>query len=136
MVLWSSSETADAGMGVLDYLPPATIDRWIKERVLLPASATSCAMPAGIFASADNNRGGGGMMRMIAYGPESNIAWPPKPADPKLAWNPEWNVRVRTKSTTTAMLGMDMGAMGQQGDPQQQPKEKPLKKLLKGLLGN
>jgi hypothetical protein len=137
MVLWSSSETSDAGMGVLDYLPPATIDRWIREKVLLPASATSCAMPAGIFASADSNRGGGGMMRMIAYGPESNIAWPPKPADPKLAWNPEWNVRVRTKSTTTAMLGMDLAAMGQGQPQQQQPQEKKsMKTLLKGLLGN
>jgi hypothetical protein len=136
MVLWSSSETADVGMGVIDYLPPATIDRWISEKVLLPASATSCAMPAGVFASEGSPQGGGGMMRMIAYGPESNIAWPPKPADPKLAWNPEWNVRVRTKSTTTAMLGMDLGAMGQ-GQPQQQPQEKKsMKKLLKGLLGN
>lgn len=135
MVLWSSSETADAGMGVLDYLPPATIDRWIQEKVLLPASATSCAMPAGIFASADSNRGGGSMLRMIAYGPESNIAWPPKPADPKLAWSPEWSVRVRTKSTTTAMLGMGTGATAPQRDPQQ-PKEKPMKKLLKGLLGH
>lgn len=135
MVLWSSSETADAGMGVLDYLPPATIDRWIQEKVLLPASATSCAMPAGIFASADSNRGGGGMLRMIAYGPESNIAWPPKPADPKLAWSPEWSVRVRTKSTATAMLGMGTGATAPQRDPQQ-PKEKPMKKLLKGLLGH
>jgi hypothetical protein len=74
---------------------------------------------------------------MIAYGPESNIAWPPKPADPKLAWNPEWNVRVRTKSTTTAMLGMDLAAMGQGQPQQQQPQEKKsMKTLLKGLLGN
>jgi hypothetical protein len=135
MVLWSSSETADVGMGVLDYLPPATIDRWIREKVLLPASATSCAMPKGIFAGADHGRSGGGMMRMIAYGTDSNIAWPPKPANPKLAWNPEWNVRVRTKSTTTAMLGMDMAAL-QQGTPQQPQEKKPLKKLLKGLLGH
>jgi hypothetical protein len=134
MVLWSSSETADAGMGVLDYLPPATIDRWIREKVLLPGSATSCAMPAGIFA-AGGERGGGGMLRMIAYGPESNFAWPPKPANPKSPWNPEWNVRVRTKSTTTAMLGMDMAAMGQRG-PQPPQEKQSLKKRLKGLLGH
>ena len=93
-------------------------------------------MPAGIFASENSAQGGGGMMRMIAYGPESNIAWPPKPADPKVAWHPEWNVRVRIKSTTAAMLGMDLAAM-QQGQSQQQPQEKKsMKKLLKGLLGN
>lgn len=134
MVLWSSSETADAGMGVLDYLPPSTIDRWLKEKVLLPASTSSCAMPKGIFASGQD-RGGGGMLRMIAYGPESNIAWPPKPANPKTPWNPEWNVRVRTKSTATAMLGVDMASMGQRDQPQPQEK-KPLKRLLRGLIGH
>ena len=72
---------------------------------------------------------------MIAYGPESNFAWPPKPANPKTPWNPEWNVRVRTKSTTTAMLGMDMSAMGRRET--QPPQEKQsLKKRLKGLLGH
>ena len=47
-------------------------------------------------------------------------------------------MRVRNKSTTTAMLGMDLAAMGQ-GQPQQEqkPQEKSsMKKLLKGLLGN
>ena len=37
MVMWSSSETADTGMGLFDYLPNATIDRWIKDKVLLHA---------------------------------------------------------------------------------------------------
>jgi hypothetical protein len=130
MVLWSSSETSDAGMGLMDYLPNATVDKWIKEKVLLPSSATSCAMPRGIFAG--NGTQGGGMLQMIAYGPESNLAWPPKPANPKTAWNPEWNVRVRTKSTATAMLGMGIDA----SDEAQQPGEKkPMKKLLRGLFG-
>jgi hypothetical protein len=130
MVLWSSSETSDAGMGLMDYLPNATVDKWIKEKVLLPSSATSCAMPRGIFAG--NGTQGGGMLQMIAYGPESNLAWPPMPANPKTAWNPEWNVRVRTKSTATAMLGMGIDA----SDEAQQPGEKkPMKKLLRGLFG-
>ncbi|GAB3380880.1 hypothetical protein [Lysobacter fragariae] len=133
IVLWSSSETADAGMGVLDYLPPATVDKWIKEKVLLAPTSTSCAMPAGIFAGGE--RSGGGMLRMIAFGPETSFAWPPKPANAKAAWNPEWTVRVRNKSTTTAMLGMDIDATdAAQGD---RPKEKkPLRKLLKGILGH
>jgi hypothetical protein len=134
MVFWSSSETADAGMGIFDYLPPSTVDKWIKEKVLLAPTVTSCAMPKGIFAG-NGQQAAGGVMQMIAFGPESAFAWPPKPADPKVAWNPEWNVRVRTKSTTTAMLGMDMAAM-QQGTPQQPQEKKPLKKLLKGLLGH
>ena len=76
---------------------------------------------------------------MIAYGPESNIAWPPRPADPKQPWNPEWNVRVRTKSTASAMLGVDLSGMeASEADPAtrdgEQPKESKGKKLLKGLL--
>ncbi len=104
MVMWSSSETADTGMGLFDYLPNATIDRWIREKVLLQPETTQCAVPRGIFAP----KGGGdagGMLRMIAYGSESNFAHPPRPADPKAVWEPDWAVRVRVKSSTMAMLG-------------------------------
>jgi len=140
MVLWSSSETPDAGMGIMDYLPPSTVDKWIKEKVLLAPSVTSCSIPKGIFAS-NGGQGAGGMLQMIAFGPESHFVYPPKPTDPKLAaaWNPEWNVRVRNKSTATAMLGIDMGSMQQvneeEGEAPQQPQESKTKKLLKGLLG-
>ncbi|WP_052631959.1 hypothetical protein [Pseudoxanthomonas suwonensis] len=144
IVLWSSAEVPDAGQGVIDFLTGGQVDRWLKEKVLLPPSATSCAVPKGIFA----NPGGDAsapLLSMIAYGPETNIAWPPKPADPKLPWNPEWNVRVRTKSTAGALLGMDLGGIDgmDAGDPSQarpQPQQKPEegtgKKLLKGLLRN
>ena len=142
MVLWSSAEVPDAGQGVMQYLTGGTIDRWLKEKVLLPPSTTNCTIPGGIF-----GEDGAGMLSMIAYGPETNIAWPPRPADPKQAWNPEWNVRVRTKSTTAAMLGMDLsgmeGAEGIEGiegtdaaDPGRKPEEGAAKKLLKGLLRN
>lgn len=134
MVFWSSSDTADAGMGIFDYLPPSTVDKWIKEKVLLAPSVTSCAMPKGIFAG--SGQSSGGMLQMIAFGPESHFAYPPKPADPKAAWNPEWNVRVRNKSTTTAMLGMSIDATQVQEQPgEQKPEENKAKRLLKGLLG-
>ena len=136
LVLWSSSETADAGMGVVDYLPNATVDKWIGEKVLLAPSVTSCAIPGGIFAG-DDGEAAGGMLRMIAYGKESHIAWPPKPADPKAAWDPEWNVRVRTKSTAMAMLGMDLsGAAREEGAEEAEEPAKPVKSLLRGLLGH
>ena len=111
LVMWSSAETPDTGMGLFDYLSPATIDRWLKERVLLAPETTQCAIPQGIFA-------GGGrdttpMLRMVAYGGESHIVHPPRPADPKAAWEPEWAVRVRVKSHTMAMLGEEM--QGQRG---------------------
>lgn len=142
LVVWSSSEEAGAGGELLNYLTGGDIDKWLKQRVLLPGTATDCMVPKGIFAGSGDAQGMGGMgmLTMIAYGPETNIAWPPKPADPKQPWNPEWNVRVRTKSTATALLGMDFGDL-QQGDdpgesqPQEKPKKPSMKDLLKGVLG-
>jgi hypothetical protein len=112
MVLWSSAEAPDTGMGLFDYLSNPTIERWVRERVLLPASETRCAVPKGIFAGATE---GGGMLRMIAYGGELNLAHPPRPSDPRKPWEPEWSARVRVKATTMAMLGMDTGAMARPG---------------------
>jgi hypothetical protein len=57
MVMWSSSDIPDSGMGLFDYLPNATIDRWIKDKVLLTPETTQCAIPRGIFA------GQGGRLR-------------------------------------------------------------------------
>lgn len=138
MVMWSSSEVAGAGNELLNYLTGSYIDKWLKQKVLLPSNATSCTVPKGIFASSGSGQMGGmGMLTMIAYGPETNIVYPPRPADPKQPWNPEWNVRVRTKSTAFAMLGMDFGDMPQEeGEGQQQRQKKPsMKGLLKGILG-
>ncbi|QLQ01304.1 MAG: hypothetical protein HZY78_06295 [Burkholderiaceae bacterium] len=101
MVLWSSAETPDTGMGLFDYLPNATLERWTQERVLLAPQTTQCSVPRGIFAGSE-----GAMLRMIAWG-ASHFAYPPRPADPKAVWEPEWAVRVRTKSHTLAMLGED-----------------------------
>ncbi|MDP3673035.1 MAG: hypothetical protein Q8R69_25505 [Telluria sp.] len=123
MVLWSSSETGDTGMGMFDYLPNGTIDRWLKERVLLQPETTQCAVPKGIFAGAGGRGGDGGMLRMIAYGSESNFAYPPRPADPKAVWEPEWAVRVRVKSHTMAMLGQESerSARGERNQGSQAP---------------
>ena len=117
LVMWSSAETPDTGMGLFDYLPPATIDRWLKERVLLQPETTQCAIPQGIFAG--GGRDATPMLRMVAYGGESHIVHPPRPADPKAAWEPEWSVRVRVKSHTMAVLGQDMprAARGGMAEP-------------------
>jgi hypothetical protein len=120
MVLWSSSETPDTGMGLFDYLSNATIDRWLAAKVLLPASTTQCAVPKGIFAS---GRDDGAMLRMIAWGGELNLAHPPRPSDPRTPWQPDWTARVRVKTTTMAMLGADAGAASapMTGFPETQP---------------
>ncbi len=100
MVFWTSSEVPDIGTGLVDYQTNPAVDRWLKEKVLLPADARTCAVPKGVF-------GEGAMLRMIAYGSELNLAYPPRPTDPMVAWEPEWAAKIRVKSVLNAMLGMD-----------------------------
>jgi hypothetical protein len=108
MVMWSSAETPDTGMGLFDYLPNATIEQWTRDRVLLAPEVGRCAVPKGIFAPAPGAREEATpMLRMIAYGGESNFVHPPRPRDPKAVWEPEWAVRVRVKAHTMAMLGQE-----------------------------
>ena len=138
LVTWSSADVAGAGSDLHAFLSGSYIDKWLKQKVLLPSSATNCMIPRGIFAGAPGSQGTmPGMLMMTAYGPESWITYPPKPADAKKPWNPEWSVRLRAKSTATAILGMDFGNMQQMdGDDQEQPQKKPtMKGLLKGILG-
>jgi hypothetical protein len=108
MTLWTSSELPDSGFGLVDYQTNKSVDQWLKEKVLLAPSTTRCDIPKGIFAE-----GSGGMLRMIAYGSELNLAYPPRPTDPKVAWEPDWALKVRVKSVAMSMLGMpDMGEQG------------------------
>jgi hypothetical protein len=129
MVMWSSAETPDTGMGLFDYLPNGTIEQWTRERVLLKPDVSSCAIPKGIFAPAAGGGGARGeatpMLRMMAYGGESNFAYPPRPTDPKVVWEPEWAVRVRVKSHTMAMLGQDQGDGSAARQPSRRRAEQP-----------
>ncbi|MGE5160113.1 MAG: hypothetical protein ACM3O5_01280 [Betaproteobacteria bacterium] len=148
MVFWTSSEVPELGSGLVDYQTNPAVDRWLQEKVLLAPSVTRCTVPKGIF-----SEGSGAMLRMIAYGTELNIAHPPRPTDPKIAWEPQWAVKVRVKSVASAMLGMDMGEMqrgagdraqSQGQDPAAPPaaaekkqEDKPLDpvNILRGILG-
>ena len=140
VVVWSSSEVAGAGFELVNYLTGAQVDKWLKQKVLLPTATTRCAIPQGIFAAPaggkQDDASGIASLSVVAYGPETNLVWPPKPADPKAPWNPEWNVRVRTKSTASAMLGIDMGGMDASPGEQSRDdtEEKPKKGLLRNLL--
>ena len=106
LVVWTSSQLPDTGMGLMDYQTNAAVDKWLSEKVLLSASTTQCTVPKGVFPS-----GGGAMLRVIAYGNELNLAHPPRPAEPKSVWEPVWAVKVRVKSMSTSMLGMDGASM-------------------------
>jgi hypothetical protein len=102
MIIWTSSEVQDAGHGLLGYLPNDFLRRMISEKVVLPASASTCTIPKGVFDGVD-----GAMVNGVAYGEELNVAQPPRPADPKIAWEPIWAVKVRVKSTGMVPLGME-----------------------------
>ncbi len=105
MVIWTSSELPDSGFGLFDYQTNKAVDQWLKDRVLLPPATTKCAVP--------KEAAGQGMLRAIAYGTELNMAYPPRPSDPTVAWEPDWNVKIRVKSMTTTMIGMEgSGGMG------------------------
>lgn len=145
LTVWSSADVPGAGSDLHAYLGSGQVDKWLKQKILLPATATHCAIPKGIFAGASNVQGQQqampGMLAMTAYGPERWITYPPKPADPKQPWTPEWSVRLRAKSGATAMLGVDLGGMQRMddgnGQQPRQPQAKPtMKGLLKGLLGH
>lgn len=131
MILWSSSDVPEAGLGLVDYLSNTQIDQWVKEKVLLPAATQKCAIPSGIFGNA-----GGAMLRGIAYGNELNLLHPPRPTDPKLlaAWDPEWSLRLRVKSTTMTMLGQEEAPARQQQQKKDEPLN-PLDILKKGIFG-
>lgn len=108
IIMWSSSELQDTGAGLMDYLPNASVNKFIKDKVVFGPDVTRCTIPKGIFKDTD-----GAFLRLIAYGDELNLANPPKPADPKAVWNPIWTAKVRLKSTGMAMLGGEEGGMGQ-----------------------
>jgi hypothetical protein len=137
MVMWSSSESQSLVMGI-DYLASSEIARLIQQKVLLPAAADRCTIPVEVARAAPQS-----MLSLLALGGEADFAQP-KPAGSPASWRPQWNVKLRTKSTYMGLLGMDMGdMMGGAGDdrndaPQDQPtsKKDKLKKGLKGILGH
>lgn len=147
-IFWSSSEVPETGFALMDYLSNKDVSKFIREKVVMNPKITSCNIPKGIF------RDAAGMLQFIAYGDELNVVFPPKPKDPKQAWNPIWSVKERLKSTGMTALGQGEGkrvgrqrekvreeeqssesSESKQQEPEKKPEESPLKKLRKGFLG-
>jgi hypothetical protein len=120
-IFWSSSEVPEMGFALQDYLTPGDVSRFIKEKVVMPPSRTTCTVPP-VFPN-----GQGGMLQFIAYGEELNLAYPPKPKDPKKAWQPEWAVKVRLKSTgmTALMAGDEEGVSRGKGTSKRKQRSVP-----------
>lgn len=134
IVWWASSATQQFGGALWEWLSPSTVQKLIGQKIVMPPSQTSCAVPAQVREAA------GEMMigNLYAYGPEANFAYPPRPADPKIAWKPEWTARVRYRSNTMWFLngmpgmGAMSGAASEDGEDEGNP---PPRKKCKGGLG-
>ena len=111
VVMWSSSEAQASAFAMPEYLSSADIKRLVASRALMAPSTTSCTIPVEFTKAAPQ-----AMVQLAAYGGETNISYPPRPDDPKVAWNIDWTVKVRYKSQTGAMLGMEMPGMGGDDD--------------------
>ncbi|HUD28292.1 MAG TPA: hypothetical protein VMQ93_05420, partial [Novosphingobium sp.] len=106
---------------------------------LMAPATTSCAVPAEVIAASPDFRVG----TLTAFGPQESFAYPPRPADPKAAWKPDWTARIRHRSTTSWMQaqGMEMSAAGmtdggaEAQDGEKKPECKPRKSGLGGMLG-
>lgn len=114
IVFWSSSEFQEMGGALMDYLPPAEVARLVRERVVMAPATQACTVPAEVVKKA-----GTPMVSFIAYGEEANFAQPPRPQDPKVAWEPQWAVKVRFKSTASLLLGE--GGEGRRARQEQRP---------------
>ncbi|MBK7551803.1 MAG: hypothetical protein IPI61_09130 [Syntrophaceae bacterium] len=44
-ILWSSSDAQEPGYGLMGYLPPADVNRFIRDRVVMGPAVTSCRIP-------------------------------------------------------------------------------------------
>jgi hypothetical protein len=141
MIMWTSSEKQAAAM-MMDYLSPEEVARLVAQKVLLPGTADRCTVPQEVARTAPQS-----MLSMVAFGPEANFSYPVRPAKAAASWKPEWAAKLRTKSTYTGMLGMDMAAMisGRDSDADLSEEEAPSRratksdKIRKGLgriLGN
>ena len=139
VVMWTSSEVQASSFAMPDYLSGADITRLVANRALMNKQTTSCVIPKEVVDAAE-----GGLVQLVAYAKDANFSYPPRPANPKAAWKPEWTVKVRYRSATGAMLGMpEMGGMGESGPPnrygQPQPQQPPRRpgagSILKGLGG-
>lgn len=136
MVMWTSSASRQFGGGLSDWLSPSQVAPLVRDRTIMAPTATSCVVPAEVKRDAPDFRFG----TLTAFGPEENFSYPPRPADPKAAWNLEWTSRVRHRSTSSWMdaQGMSMGGAGQaqqEATPEAGQKKCKPKGGLGGMLG-
>ena len=124
VVMWTSSATQAPAFGMPDYLSDGEIARLVAGHVLMPPSQTACTIPVEAVQAA----GQSAFFQLVGYGGEANFAYPPRPPAPQ-PWHIAWTVKVRYRTSTGGLVGMDMsrmmgGGRGQgQGQQQQQQQQ-------------
>jgi hypothetical protein len=136
MVWWTSSATKQFGGTLGDWLSPAAVAKLIAAKTVMPASQTSCTIPAEVTQLGGENM----MVQLYGYGPESNFAYPPRPTAKGAVWKPEWVARVRFRSNAMVLLSMpDMGGFSNGArddeDSASEDQQRPTKPKCKGLKG-
>ena len=135
MVMWSSSASRQFGGGLSDWLSPGQVSPLVANKTVMAPSTTSCTIPAEVKQAAPDFR----MGMLTAFGPEENFAYPPRPADPKVAWNLQWTARIRHRSLTSWMdiPGMPSGGMSgmDSEDPRGNNNQPPRNCRPRGGLG-
>jgi len=133
IVWWSSSNSRDFGGALWDWISPAVVERLVRDGTVLAPTTTNCTIPAEVRKAT----GEGMMGNMVAYGPEANFVYPQRPATGP--WNQEWTARVRFRSMTSFIPGMDMsetdGARGRGGRTEPQPKKRCKPSLFGAVTG-
>lgn len=115
MTWWSSSSTQMFGGMLSDWLSPAAVRRLVDQKTVMPPTQTQCAIPAEV-----RETGGAMLMtQLYGYGPQADFAYPPRPADPRVTWKPEWIARVRFRANATVIHGMNFGGGDSGAGPQQ-----------------
>jgi hypothetical protein len=134
MVWWASSKQQAFGGPLWDWISPAGVRKLIAAGTVMPPEQRDCTIPAEVIKAS----GEGMMVNLQAYGPQADFAYPPRPADARKPWNPEWIARVRFRSSTMLIPGMDSMAGGmdrKEPGANETTEAKPLKPKCKGLKG-
>lgn len=146
IVYWNSSSVRLlGGEQLMGFLPPAETERLVRENVVMKADTTQCQVPRQVTEAA------GGALMMVnlnAFGPELNVVHPPRPDDPRVTWEQVYAVKLRLRSYTGAIAGMEGRAERQAQRPErgQETGTTPatpsvpaaadaVKNVLKGLFG-
>lgn len=129
IIWWSSSNSRDFGGALWDWISPGVVAGLVRDGTVMAPTTTNCVIPAEVRKAT----GEGMFGNLIAYGPEENFVYPPRPD--KGPWNQEWTARVRFRSMTSFLPGMEMGDARGSDNRRDPPKKRCKPSLLGAVTG-